>query len=75
MGGQRRKTRGDAAPRAADRRHRDRHGLEASEFTGLPQATPTCAGTVDTWAETVNAGAGNSGALLLIDVWIDNVLR
>lgn len=40
--------------------------LEASKFTGIPQGTPVCAGTVDAWAEAFSVGVRTPGDLMLM---------
>ncbi|WGW11317.1 FGGY-family carbohydrate kinase [Saxibacter everestensis] len=39
---------------------------QAAEFTGIPQGTPVCAGTVDAWAESFSAGIRKPGDLMLM---------
>ncbi|WP_460464708.1 FGGY-family carbohydrate kinase [Arthrobacter pigmenti] len=38
----------------------------AAEFTGIPEGTPVCAGTVDAWAEAFSAGVHQPGDLMLM---------
>lgn len=39
---------------------------QASEFAGIPEGIPVCAGTVDAWAEAFSAGVRQPGDLMLM---------